>query len=90
MERNENLLILNHIWKKQQTAKVKESCWVPGLHQERPQKGEFEITENEIHINGPQQDCGSAEAKKVLDALENDKKANFQGNIPGKVQFWKQ
>ena len=35
------------------------------------------------------QDSGSAEAKKVLDALENDTKANIQNNNPGKVRFSK-
>ena len=29
----------------------------------------------------------NAGAKKDLDALENDKKANFQENIPSKVRF---
>ena len=35
----------------------------------------------------PRRDSGSAGAKKVLDASENDTKANFQESIPGKVQF---
>ena len=38
---------------------------------------------------GPRRDSGSTGAKKVLDALENDIKANFQENIPGKVRFQK-
>ena len=40
-------------------------------------------------FQGLRQDARSAGAKKVLDALENDTKANFQENIPGKVQFQK-
>ena len=42
-----------------------------------------------IEVQGPRRDSGSAEAKKVLDALENDTKANFQENIPAKIQFQK-
>ena len=32
---------------------------------------------------------GSVGAKKVLDVLENDTKANFPEKIPGKVRFQK-
>ena len=32
---------------------------------------------------------GSTEAKKVLDALENDTKVDFQDNVSDKVQFQK-
>ena len=42
-----------------------------------------------ISPKGPRGDSGSAGAKKVLDALENETKANFQEKIPGKVQFQK-
>ena len=35
----------------------------------------------------PQQDSGSAGAKKVLDALKNDTKANFQETSLAKVNF---
>ena len=37
--------------------------------------------------HGPRQDSGSAAAKKVLDGLENDTKANFLENIPEKQRF---
>ena len=40
-------------------------------------------------MQGPRRDSGSAWAKNVLDALENDTKVNFWENIPGKVQFQK-
>ena len=40
------------------------------------------------NTQGPQ-DSGSARAKKALDVLKNDTKANFQGNMTGKVQFQK-
>ena len=40
-------------------------------------------------LMGPGRDSGSAVAKNVLDALENDTKANFQENIPDKVRFQK-
>ena len=33
----------------------------------------------------PQRYSGSAGAKKILDVLESDTKADFQENIPGKV-----
>ena len=40
-------------------------------------------------MQGPRRDSGSAWAKNVLDALENDTKVNFWENIPGKVQCQK-
>ena len=40
-------------------------------------------------LMGPGGDSGSGMAKNVLDALENDTKANFQENIPDKVRFQK-
>ena len=40
-------------------------------------------------VQGPRRDSGSVGTKKVLDALENDTKANFQENILGKVRFQK-
>ena len=40
-------------------------------------------------MQGRRRDSGSAWAKNVLDALENDTKVNFWENIPGKVQFQK-
>ena len=43
-----------------------------------------------IHrTQGPRRDSRSPEAKKVLNVLENDTKANFQENIPDKVRFQK-
>ena len=36
-------------------------------------------------FQGPRRDSGSAGAKNVLAALENDTKANFQENINDKV-----
>ena len=40
-------------------------------------------------IQRPRRDSGSAGAKNVLDALENDTKLNFEENIPGKYDFRK-
>ena len=42
-----------------------------------------------FNIQGPRQSSGSATTKKVLDALENDTKANFRESITGKVRFQK-
>ena len=42
-----------------------------------------------MHIQGPRRDSRIVGGKKVWNALENDPKVNFQGNIPGKVQFQK-
>ena len=40
-------------------------------------------------MQGPLRECGSAGVKNVLDALENDTKANFQENNTCKVRFRK-
>ena len=40
-------------------------------------------------IHGPGPDSERGRAKKVLDALKNDTKTNFQENIPSKVRFQK-
>ena len=37
----------------------------------------------------PQRDSGSVRTKKILHALEDETKVNFQENIPGKVRFQK-
>ena len=47
------------------------------------------MSSRSFYNQGPRQDSGSAGTKKVLDALENDTKANFQENIPVKVWFQK-
>ena len=51
------------------------------------------LHQNKIFLHctdqGPRQDSGSTRVKKVLDALENDTKANFREIIPGKVRFQK-
>ena len=41
---------------------------------------------NQRNYRVPDQSAG---AKKVLNALENETKANFQENIPGKARFHK-
>ena len=38
-------------------------------------------------MQAPRPDSGTAGSKKVLHALENNTKANFQDNNPGKVRF---
>ena len=42
-----------------------------------------------VLLQDPQRDSGSAGAKKVLDALKNDAKANFQETSLAKVNFRK-
>ena len=42
-----------------------------------------------MQYTGPRQNSGSPGAKKVSDGLENDTKANFPENFPGKMRFQK-
>lgn len=51
----------------------------------------FLIDDKEIIMKhqDPWRDSGIAEAKSVLDVLENETKANFEGNVPDKVRFQK-
>ena len=49
----------------------------------------FLIDDKEIIMKhqDPWRDPGIAEAKSVLDVLENETKANFEENVPDKVRF---
>ena len=44
---------------------------------------------DQFNIQGLPRDSGSARAKKVLDALNNDTKAIFLENIPDKVRYFR-